>query len=449
MQDAKLSRAIALSVAEGGLATVMGSLIGGVFLTGFALAMGANQLQIGILAGLPVLANFAQLLGAFIIERTGSCKQMCVRTTIASRLLWLPAVLIPLWLFPERNGDAVWLIIVAIGTSNILGSLGGMGWLAWTKELIPASQRVRFFGKRNLCNTGLSLSASLVGACFLDWSNSRSAESVTGFLTVFAMASACGIVGWWLLSRIPEPASTHEASPPMHERWLAPLQDPNYRALVAFYACWNLSVHIAQPFFAVYMLEKLHLPFLWVTGLATLSSVAGLATNNLWSRLCERFGTKPIVLIATCLDLAIPLCWLFVGPEWIGLLLLIHCLGILNAPIAMGPNNLLLGIAPTKNASPYLAIFNASVGTMTALAGVCGGTLATIFAGNEWQLGPIAFDGLKTIFLISLVGRLASLLLLSGVHEANSEPVIFVLQSFRRTRIAAPAQVETPSGKAA
>lgn len=436
MDDARLSRAMKLSVAEGGLATVMGSLIGGVFLTGFALAMGANQLQIGILAALPVFANLAQLLGAVIIERTGRSKPLCVATSLASRLLWLPAVLVPLWIFPARNGDAVWWMIVAIGASSILSAIGGVAWLVWTKDLIPAPSRVAFFGRRNFCNAGLSLIMGMAGAFFLDYSRSQSVESVFGFLTVFSVAISCGLVGWELLRRIPDSNARKDRREPMINLWRAPLQDRNFRSLVTFYSCWNFAVHLAQPFFAVYMLETLGLPFVWVTGFATVSSILGLLTNNLWSRWCDRFGTKPVVAIATCCDVLTPLLWLFVTPGEFILPLLIHCLGIINAPLAMGPNNLLLSVAPPKNASPYLAIFNAVIGTMTAIAAIVGGSIATLLANQSWVVGPVTFEGLKTIFLISMIGRMISVLMLARVSEPDSDTVTFVLKSLRTPKAA-------------
>lgn len=450
MDDAKLSRAMTLSVAEGGLATVMGSLIGGVFLTGFALVMGASQLQIGILAGMPVLANFSQLVGALIIERTGSTKRLCVLSSLSSRLLWLPAVIIPLWLFPIRNGDAVWVMIVAIGVSNVLASVSGIAWLTWTKDLIPISRRINYFGQRNLWNTGLSVTAGLLGAFFLDWYHVQWPESIGSFVIVFAVAIVCGLVSWWLQTGIPEANRFEKSREPLHHVWFTPLKDRNFRYLVAFYSFWNLSVHIAQPFFSVYMLTELGMPFLWVTGLATLSSTLALLTNNLWSRLSERYGTKPIVMIATCCDVAIPLCWLFVTPERALFAILIHCAGFFSAPLATGPNNLLLSLAPTKSAAPYLGIFNATVGTATAVASIAGGALATFLAESHLSIGSLTLNGLKVIFLLSFAGRLASLVLLSLIREPNAVPVVAVLQSIRRIKpVAVYSDAESPAQRAA
>ncbi len=96
--DASLTRAMNLSVSEGALATVMGTLLSGVFLTGFAIELGASRLQIGIMAALPTMANGAQFLGASILNRTGRAKQLCMIATWVSRLLWLPILMIPVCL---------------------------------------------------------------------------------------------------------------------------------------------------------------------------------------------------------------------------------------------------------------------------------------------------------------------------------------------------------------
>ena len=73
----------------------MGTLLGGVFLTGFALELGASRLQIGIMAALPTLGHAAQFAGASILNRTGRSKQLCMLATWTSRLLWLPILLVP------------------------------------------------------------------------------------------------------------------------------------------------------------------------------------------------------------------------------------------------------------------------------------------------------------------------------------------------------------------
>jgi MFS family permease len=222
----------------------------------------------------------------------------------------------------------------------------------------------------------------------------------------------------------------------------SPLKETNFRRLVLFYATWNLSVHIAAPFFAVYMLDRMQLPIWYVTALATLSSMAGVLANGFWARLSQRFGVKPVIVLATLADAFVPLCWLFVGDHSSLWLIFIHLSGVFNAPLAVGPNNIVLKLAPQENASPYMAVFSAIVGPMTAVAAISGGYLSGALADVQWSLGPLSVGGLKIVFLLSFVGRLASLWLLRGVREPEAEPVVHILRVLRRAN-KRPARLRT------
>lgn len=429
MDDAVLKRSMNLSVAEGSLATIMGTLTSGVFLTGFALEMGATRLQIGVLSALPVCANLMQLAGAYLLERRGECKNLCLITTVVSRLLWLPIFLVP-FMFAKSGPFAIWVMIAAFAVGSFLSSVGGVAWLLWIKDLIPKQQRVSFMGRRHLFNTGLSLVAGMVAAVGLDWAK-QSGHSSLGFLSVFGAAMLCGLVGMPLLGAIPapEPARPYQAS--FRQLFTSPLQDRDFRSLLGFYGVWSIGLQLAQPFFAVYMLQKMHLSFGCITALAAMSSVLGMLTTRFWTRLCDRFGTKPIVLIATIADLVTTIAWVFVMPQWFGLLVLIHCSGVFSAPLAMGPNNILLRLAPEKNAAFYLAIFNSIVGTAAAVAAIAGGLIATVFMNWSTNIGPLEIGGLKLVFILSAAIRLLSLPLLARVVEPDAGSVSQIIQIWR------------------
>lgn len=427
----RLDRALNFSVMEGALATVMGSLLGGVFLTGFALYLGASRLQIGILAAIPAFANLSQLGGAYFLEQTGKAKGLCVSMAWVSRLFWLPILLVP-FVFRGASGETqTWWIIGFLAANAITGSIGGVAWLAWIKRLVPRERRLHLFSRRHLFNTALAFTMSIAGALVLDACNHFLPGSVGGFLVVFAGAMACGLVGVWILGWIPEEEVIGHEPQPFLASLAQPLKEQNFRRLVVFYSVWHLSTNLAAPFFAVYMLQKMQMPFWAVTLLATLSSVAGLAMNRFWTRLKEKFGIRPVVLLATLGDAFMPLCWLFVGPESYWLLLPIHLFGVFSAPLAMGPNNLVLKLAPDRNSSPYLAVFNAMTGPVTAIGAILGGYLAGSLAGM-WHVGPVSLTGLQLLFVISGVGRLASLGLLYLVKEPQAEPVVHVFRVLQR-----------------
>jgi MFS family permease len=218
---------------------------------------------------------------------------------------------------------------------------------------------------------------------------------------------------------------------------------------VLFYTAWNLAVNVAAPFIPVFFMQKLGLPFWYIIALSTLSSAMGMLANNFWTSLAQRFGMKPVVLLATLGEAMFPLALVLVSPQWSWVLLIVHLTGIFNTPIAIGPDNFLLKLTPDRNASPYLAMFRAIVGPATALAAVVGGYLAGSWAGTEVSVGPIAIGGLQLVFLLSFAGRLLSLLFLAGVVEPESQSLGYLARvlsrSYMRRRAAIAAPVVPPT----
>lgn len=435
MDSNALNRSMRLSVAEGGLATAMGSLFSGVFLTGFVLAMGATPLQIGILFALPSICGIAQLAGSYWIERKGSSRGLCLAASALSRLLYVPVLLVSLFHAGESSNVRVWWIIGIMALSGVFGSLGGVAWLTWIRALVPARLRVSFLGRRNLVNSALSFVLCMIGGAIVDRWGGGEEGRLGGFIVVFVMAMICGLVSLAMMSRIPQGdvPSCPRGREPIGRMLLSPLRESNYRRIVMFYAVWNLAVNVATPFFSVFFLEKLGLPIWFIVVLNTLNSVSGLAANNFWTRLANRFGLKPIVLVASLGDALYPLCLVFVDAPWAWVLLLVHFSGVFSAPVAIGPDNFVLKLAPEQNGSSYMAVFKAVVGLATALAAVLGGWLAGSLSGSELALGAMTLGGLKVIFLVSFIGRLASLLLLREVHEPGAYSVRQMARVLRRS----------------
>ena len=81
---------------DGVLASSMGSLLGGVFLTGFALLLGASETAIGILSGLPRFSALMQPLGSYFVERLRQRKGISVWGFGPARMLWFMVIIMPL-----------------------------------------------------------------------------------------------------------------------------------------------------------------------------------------------------------------------------------------------------------------------------------------------------------------------------------------------------------------
>jgi MFS family permease len=415
MDAAQWRRCVRLSVTEGALATAMGSLMSGVVLTGFALSLGASRLTVGLLAALPALANVMQLLGARWLNAGVDRKRFCVGTLAASRALWIAILAVP-FIGAGRESVAIAGLIVLVALSSILSSLGGVAWLSWIRDLVPAEKRLGFLGLRNQFDTALALCLSVLGAAFIDWWQAGDASSTGGFVWVLTAAMICGLTGIPILNRMhhPQPVRQPEV---VQDAGLPTAGGSNFRNLVLFYVCWNLATNLATPFFAVFMIEKLELPFWKITAFQALFGIAALAANGFWTKLGRRIGTRPVVFIATACDAFYPLCWFFLGSDSAWALPLLCLFGAFNTPLAVGAPTLVMRLAPDEKASSYLASFNAIIGIVMAGAAILGGYLAGLSSAPTINVGVAAIGGLQLIFLLSFIGRLGSLWILQRVHE--------------------------------
>src|SRR5437016_9279246 len=94
VRPSRLRASLDASVAEGAAAEVFGACAGGAVLTGWALFLGASPVVIGLLSALPLAAQIVQLPAAWLTQRIGA-KPLAVAAIGASRLAWLPLIVIP------------------------------------------------------------------------------------------------------------------------------------------------------------------------------------------------------------------------------------------------------------------------------------------------------------------------------------------------------------------
>ena len=422
MDPKVMKRTMRISMADGALSTVMGSLTSGTFLTGLALALGGNRLQVGILASIAPVSNVCQLVGSYWMEYTGFRKELCVGAAAISRLIWLPVMALPLFKDTLGGVHSCWLLIGFVAIHNALSGVSGVAWLSWTKDLIPQNLRLRFFNRRNQLNSSFALLMSLLsaGVVCLCATGPTGSGSLFGFNIVLAFALLTGLGSLTLLAITPHvPFVRCDSQFQLSHIFQKPLKDRAFRCLVAYYAVWNLSTNLAAPFFSLYMLQELNVSFLNVTLLATVASLSSIGANSLWTSLGERFGVRPVVMLANLGDALIPAIWLLIDDQATGLLIAVHCFGLFAAPLATGPQQFLVKIAPNEKASTYMASFNSVVGVVSSLAPLIGGLIVQSL--DVFQVGALSISlvGFKVVFALSFLGRLISLALIQRIQMPN------------------------------
>ncbi len=101
------------------LSIASGNIITGSLLSAYALALGADNLHIGLLAAIPFLFTVFQLPTVLLVERFRTRKLIAISAWVVSRLLWLPVAMVPLMLVTP-SAQAVWTVMALAALAGFL-----------------------------------------------------------------------------------------------------------------------------------------------------------------------------------------------------------------------------------------------------------------------------------------------------------------------------------------
>jgi hypothetical protein len=145
---------------------------------------------------------------------------------------------------------------------------------------------------------------------------------VLGFGLLCAAAGLSRIASWIWLRRFHE-EPWHE-SPHLRfsfATFLRALPRSNFARFTVCLAAFNFGVHLAAPFFAVYMLQELGYGHLTYTTIVLAASVMGFLSSQGWGLVGDRTGNHAVVRWTVLGVSVLPILWPLSGhPAWMGLL---------------------------------------------------------------------------------------------------------------------------------
>jgi MFS family permease len=404
------------------------TLLNGIFLIGFALALGANNFQLGILLAIPLFANLMQLISAFILETTGTRKYTTLISFFIGRSAWIFAILMA---FSIIKHSPILILTGVIILSSFFTSIGSLSLLSWTKQLVPIRYLGRFFGKKNIYANIGGMVAYLAGSYIID--KFKGLETY-GYLFLFALL--LGIVGLLTLKNIPEKKGKIKAISPkkFFKRLSLPFKDEKFRPLIYFGLFWGFALNIASPFFIVYMLEDLGLSFLLVSIFLIVDTLFRIHGLNVWRKVSDKFGARPILTITATIVALIPFWFIFISKTNYWLIPIIFAIGsIAYAGVQIALSQILFKSAPRKVDAYYLASFTSLTGLISALGPILGGFLAVTIKNYPQMIQWL--PSLKWLFLISFILRVSCIPLIAKIIEPKAREVNDILNRMKTLRI--------------
>jgi MFS family permease len=422
------------------------------FFAAFALALGANNLQIGILAAIPFIMQTLQIPSIWLVEKFRKRKAIALITWLPAQLLWFPIALIPIFI-KTPSGMAISVLLMLMAIRGLLVAISSCSWNGWIRDLLPQTILGRIFSKRLILSVLAGATLSLGAAVFVDYWRAQAPyeNAILGYTYVLLFGALfLGMASPVFMSLMPEPLmqSMLGPQPSTWKKLVTPFRDRNFRQLIQFLFSWTFASNLAIPFFAVFMLRRLGLSISLVIALSILSQLFNIFFLRVWGRFVDRFGNKPVLSLCSSLYLLVIFSWIFTTmPEryffTVPLLVILHIFaGIANAGVTLSLGTIGLKLAPQGEATSYLAGASLATNLGTGLGPLCGGLLAEYFSERQlnltftWtspldyvQISALNILGLDFLFLIAFITGLMTLGILATIREKGEVSREVILES--------------------
>lgn len=421
---------------EGIASTGFSSITTSGFLVAFALALGADNFHIGLLASIPFITDLLQIPAVWLVEKFRRRKIIVLVRWLLSQLLWLPIALIPL-IMNIPNSGAISMLLGLMAARGMLNALTNCAWSSWLRDLVPQKILGRYFAKRLSLTTAVAVALGLGAAFFLDhWGQVDGGAIGYTWVLLIGLASF-GLASVAFTAFIPEPMMPPKATlgPSFVQTVTTPLREHNYRQLMKFLLFWGFASNLAIPFFTVFMYQQLKLPVFTVIALTTIGELFTVISLRFWGPLADKLGSKPVLSFSTSLFLLVFLGWTLttvLGQHALvmPLLVILYIIdGIAAAGIILTVDTLSLKLAPQGRATPHLAGASLADSVGASLGALAGGLIADYLSRHTLTLNlsihsvnasALQLTGFPLLFGLAFIVGSITLSTLHGVREAGA-----------------------------
>lgn len=410
----EVEKATRLSYAQAMLSSVYAASTGGMFIIGYALALGANNVQIGLMSTIPMLAVVIQLVSSFLVERGFSRKRLTILASLLNVSCWVLVALLPVLMKDAPPGPRIGFLILALAAISGFAQLSGNARSSWIGDLIPADTRGLFFGKMIMYSGFVGMFFALAEGRFLD---EVKKHGTSGFSWLFVFGMVFGLASSLLF--VPQ-SDVHYAPDERRGSLWKPIKETFLNRplmmMTAFGTVWSLQM-IASPFYATYLLRDVGIPFLGVGVLNAAGALTILLSSPFWGRAVSRHGCRPVLTICSFAIAPTMLIWLLAdtpAKTYIAVIPTNMLQGFLISGISVGLNTLLFNLTPSSGRSVQIAVYAIVVTLLAAPMPAIGGHLP------DWLASLGINTDLRICFYITILPMIGSALIARKIQEKGA-----------------------------
>jgi MFS family permease len=393
-----------LSIFEGGAYSIMDG-FGFRYVTPYALSVGANNTQIGLLGSLPGLFGTLSQLLTFKFMKYFPRKKIIFWSVFLQALMWifLIAAGIPFFIYGLKNTLSSNLVIFIYTLLVLFGSFAGPAWTSMMRDLVPTN-RGAYFGKRNQVVGIVALICMFVAGFLLDYF--KQTNIYLGFMLMFLIAGVGRFISSLIFNKHYDPKFQVDDSKYFSLfDFIKRMRENNYGRFVLYYSLISFSVAIASPFFVVFMLKDLGFTYSQYIITVVFNSLATLLLMPLWGKFADKYGSIEVMRLTGFFIPLLPFLWLltpFVN-NLIYIVILIIFIEIVSGFIWAGFNlaagNFIYDAVTKERLSICSSYFNVINGFFALIGALIGGYL------SSHNFSMFGLSPLLTLFALSAVIR--------------------------------------------
>jgi hypothetical protein len=409
-----VDRAVRFSYAQVMLSAVYVASTGGMFIIGYALKLGANNAQIGLLSTVPMLCEVAQLISSMVVERGYSRRSLSVLGSVLNVAGWLFIIMLPVAGARLSAEFRIFALIGIIALVTVFAHLASNARASWIGDLIPPRRRGTFFGRAIMYAGIIGAMFAIIEGLFLDRVKGM---GMSAFSWLFVFGMAFGLASAMLFVPQPDiPLRRDDSDSGFAKQVRQTFSNSALMVVVLYAILWSMQA-IAAPFYATYLLRDLKMPFVGVGIINAVATITALTSSPFWGRIVDRYGCRPVLVLCTAIIIPMPLAWIWIRNAQMAYAIAcpVNLLGgFVVAGISVSLSTLIYKVIPAIGRSVQLAVYSIVVVLAVAPLPTIGGHLP------DWLNSLGIGADIRCTFYVSAIFILLATLMARRIHEPDA-----------------------------
>lgn len=383
--------------------SVIMNLLGGQFLSGYAIYLGASDESVGYISIISSISGSFVIFAGLFLERFKSRRKLVFTLNSISKPLLCSIILIPL-IVPQKMQVLALLIILIVAYS--LNSFMNIAINSWFVNVIPMRIRGQYFSIRQMYAIAVGAIVPMIAGRIMD--NASNTYNGFAILCAWAFISIIGENYGFLNVDDVNIDSAGGDKLKIRDVFHIPVRNKEFilytLKLVVFYFMLYLSAALTQA----YMLKYLELSYTFISAMTVMSSLVQIVVYPRWGKIGDERGHEWVMKVSIWFYVAQMALWacVFKGNMYvlIPVIYLISAIG--GSGFAVSSFSTRYDIIPNKGFTMYDGFYSAVIGLALVLAPKVGGWIREILADIQYIEKHIQFGELRILFAISAVGIL-------------------------------------------